>query len=138
MRVMGTITRNSLREHTKDRFIVVILIAEDDLTLGHALQDVLTNAGHDVVLVANGKEALKASEYVDTDLVLLDMLMSEMDGLEAIMQLRVRFPEKRIIAMWNGYYFGKFDVLDIAKKLGASSILVKPFSIDVLLEAIHQ
>lgn len=59
-----------------------ILIIEDNQTLNQAYRLILEKAGHTVTSAYNGREGLKATEKSDPDIILLDMLMPEMDGLE--------------------------------------------------------
>lgn len=63
-----------------------ILIVEDDKDLNNAYKIILENEGHDVVSVFNGQEALKALKKFEPQLILLDLLMPVMGGLEFLQQ----------------------------------------------------
>lgn len=61
-----------------------ILVIEDYESLRLLYHDVLTEAGYEVILAASGGEALKQMDEVEPDLIILDIVMPEMDGMEAI------------------------------------------------------
>jgi two-component system sensor histidine kinase/response regulator len=94
------ITRHSLREHKRS---LRILLAEDNLINQTVAQRVLEKWGHSVCTVQNGKEALDALETQVFDMVLMDVEMPEMDGLQATAALRARELDTRqhvpIVAM---------------------------------------
>ena len=61
-----------------------ILIVEDDESQGLLYRDELVEAGYEVILAANGKEALKQLDKANPDLIILDIVMPVMDGMEAL------------------------------------------------------
>jgi two-component system response regulator (stage 0 sporulation protein F) len=61
-----------------------ILVVDDDENLRFLYHDELTEAGYEVILAANGKEALKQLDKATPDLVILDIVMPWMDGMEAL------------------------------------------------------
>ena len=86
---------------------------------------------------ATEKKDLNGIGRNHTDLVIMDILMPDQDGLEAIMTLRREFPDTRVIAMTGGNgTIGILNFLDVAKMLGASRTLQKPFELKVLLDAV--
>ena len=72
------------------------------------------------------------------DLVITDIVMPEMDGLETLIELRKHYPTLTVIAMSGGGRVGNMDFLGSAEKLGASAVLHKPFTLDVLTAAIDR
>ena len=64
--------------------------------------------------------------------------MPEMDGLETLIELRKHYPTLTVIAMSGVGRTGNIDFLGSAEKLGASSVLQKPFTLDVLTTAIDR
>lgn len=84
---------------------------------------------------SNGKEALAAIKNTTPDLILLDLCMPEMEGLEFLMAVRAALPKLKIIVM-SGFMGG--SMLTPAKHLGATAILAKPFSPDSLLSVVEK
>lgn len=72
------------------------------------------------------------------DLVVTDMVMPEMDGVELILILRKTHPRLPVIAMSGGGRLGPDDYLKIARAGGAARILAKPFEIDQLLWMVRE
>ena len=94
----------------------------------------LERAGYRVLTAENGKQGLRLFEHQAVDLILVDIFMPEMDGLELILLLRKTRPATKIIAISGGS--GKMNHLDTAKCLGAYDTLKKPFSLQELLDAV--
>ena len=88
---------------------------------------VLEHGGHEVVEAGDGREALAAYRGRPADLVLCDMWMPGMDGLELLRALRREFPGVRFVAM-SGGGIGGHDALPTALELGAAEVLSKPFA----------
>lgn len=72
------------------------------------------------------------------DLVITDILMPDVEGIEIIRQLRLDFPEIAIIAMSGGGHSVGIDVLKSAQQLGARAVLAKPFARKDLMAAIEE
>lgn len=107
-----------------------ILIIDDDPNVLSALQRGLQGAGHDVDIAPNGEEGLARLRDTTPDLVITDIFMPTMDGLEVIYALRQEAPDVKIIAISGGGYEGKLDLLYLAGRLGAKAVLRKPFELD--------
>jgi DNA-binding response OmpR family regulator len=115
-----------------------ILVVEDDEEMRRLIGRVLTNAGHQVITASDGKEATRGMEEGRIDLLLTDVLMPEIDGLETIGLFRARHLAARVIAMsGGGVLMSGALCLDLAQKLGADQILMKPFSLTELLAAVQ-
>ena len=69
-----------------------ILVADDEMSIRLLYSEELKEEGYDVYLASNGKEALEIVEKVPLDLVILDIKMPEMDGIEALRQIKERRP----------------------------------------------
>jgi CheY-like chemotaxis protein len=99
----------------------------------------LEDVGHQVRFASDGREALQKIACVHFDMVVTDIVMPEMNGIELIGELRRRYPEIRIIAMSGGSErFRNYDGLTTARRLGAGACLDKPFMAEQLLDAVYQ
>jgi CheY-like chemotaxis protein len=105
-----------------------ILVAEDDPNMRSSLGKMLASAGHDVILAENGAEATRRWRELGANLVILDIFMPEMDGLETLAALRAHAPRLPIIVMSGGGANG-IDLLLEAKLLGATWTIAKPFAV---------
>ncbi|HEX4194535.1 MAG TPA: response regulator [Stellaceae bacterium] len=101
-----------------------------------AIARVLTQGGYVVRCAANGREGIAAFRARRPDVVITDLIMPEMDGLETIMTIRAAAPEQPIIAISGGGRFSASDLLNMARKLGASEMLAKPFEPEQLLDLV--
>ncbi|HEV8680624.1 MAG TPA: response regulator [Stellaceae bacterium] len=86
----------------------------------------LEGAGHCVIGCENGREALKHLESSVADLMITDIFMPEMEGLEAVQKAHLLHPEMPIVAVSGGSFEGP-DYLQVAQAFGAVAILRKPF-----------
>ena len=103
-----------------------ILVADDDKTIRSRLRQMLERHGYDVVEAGNGNEVLQVLEVREVDLLVLDIVMPEKDGLETLIELGRRRIEVPVIAM-SGSTSAPMDFLKMARKFGAREILYKPF-----------
>ncbi|MEO5957881.1 MAG: response regulator [Opitutaceae bacterium] len=113
-----------------------ILLIEDEPALRQLLMAALSKAGHSVVVANDGREGTALLTQQPVDLVITDMLMPNSDGIEMMLGLRQTHPQLPIIAMTGGHQLGPDYYLRIAKTLGASRLLQKPFPIADLLGAV--
>ncbi len=104
-----------------------ILIVEDEKLLNEAYELVLKKEGHDVQAAFNGSEALKLFAKFKPDLVLLDLRMPKMDGVEFLKQLRPdeNFPDVKVIVFSN---YDDQKEIDQAFKYGATRYILKAWS----------
>ena len=91
---------------------------------------------YDVIEAANGKAALDYVEKERPDLVIIDLLMPVMDGIEAIFQMREKYPELRIIAMSGGGRISAEGLLKTPQILNIMGTLKKPFTPQELLDLV--
>jgi DNA-binding response OmpR family regulator len=110
-------------------------VIEDEPQVRLLVVSILEAAGYRVLEAANGHDGLRLFDEIAVDLVLVDILMPEMDGLELITRLRRARPASRIIAMSGG--IEQWNYLDVATHLGAQATLQKPFSPQELLDAVR-
>jgi DNA-binding response OmpR family regulator len=113
-----------------------ILLVDDDAPLLRLVVEYLSRAGHAVTTAANGNEAMRLVQDSTFDLVITDLIMPEKEGMAIIMDLRRTIPTLKIIAISGGGRIDGGDYLAIAKQLGASETLSKPFSAKELLDVV--
>lgn len=102
-----------------------ILIIDDDRDIQDVYQEVLKNEGYKVDYAINGKEGLEKIYQGGYDLILLDIMMPQIDGISVLEKLNVKPPDR-----YNGPIFvlsqlNQQEIVDKAKSLGAKGYLVK-------------
>lgn len=116
--------------------IASILIIDDDSQVRDFLRHVLEEAGYVVLSASNGREGVRILKMTSPDLVITDVLMPQLDGLELTLLVKRESPTTRIIAFSGGS--AQFDYLDVAKTFGAHRTLRKPLIKGDLLHAVQQ
>lgn len=114
-----------------------ILVADDDASVREAIKKTLVAAGHTVDDVADGQSVLRVYAQAPRDLLLMDVYMPGMDGLETLIRVRADWPQAKVIAMSGGGFRHKHDVLALAMKAGAAATLAKPFEGGALLAVVR-
>ena len=114
-----------------------VLVADDDETIRNTLERGLSAHGFRVTTVENGIRALEIVGSDGIDLVVTDINMPSMDGIELLIQLVERRPGLKVIAISGGGIFPKDELLTDARLLGAVDVVEKPFDIDTLLRRIE-
>jgi len=112
-----------------------ILIADDEAGVRSFLRAALEDGGYEAIEAADGEQALKEVRAGQVDLVLMDLVMPQQEGIETIRILRHEMPGIGIIAI-SGAFGGQY--LDIARLLGAQAVLTKPVSADTLLAKVAE
>ena len=115
-----------------------ILLVDDDELLRGALHQILVRAGYDVDDASNGKVAMREYRRQRCDVVIMDIVMPDEEGLGTIKELRRVDPNVKIIAISGGGLGKAGDYLGIAQMLGAMRTLAKPFEPEVLLAMIAE
>jgi CheY-like chemotaxis protein len=112
-----------LKKSTKKR----ILIVEDELLLSDAYNMILAKQGYEVRQVNDGQEALQLLVDFTPDLVLLDLRMPRMDGIEFLTKakLKTRFPNTKVVIFSN---YDEQSEIDRAYKLGAHRYILKAWA----------
>ncbi|HOW41507.1 MAG TPA: response regulator [Bacteroidales bacterium] len=115
-----------------------VLIIEDEAELREMIKTTLIRRKYTVMEASNGKEALLHFKPSMTDLVVTDLIMPEEDGLKVIIKLKELKPSLKIIAVSGGGKAGPGGYLNLAKALGAHTVISKPFSINDLIVKIEE
>jgi DNA-binding NtrC family response regulator len=113
-----------------------VLVVEDDAGMLELLKRMVERLGFAAMTAVNGKDALRQLRKHPACLVITDILMPEMDGIELIRRLWVERPGLPVVAIsgakdWENY-------LRVARELGAAATLVKPISAEELQAAIRR
>jgi len=114
--------------------IVRVLIVEDERSLREALVDLLTSRGFSVIAVADGLSAAEQGTEADVDLVLLDLALPKLDGVEVCRRLRMARPALPILILTAR---GSEDDRVRGLEAGADDYLTKPFGTRELLARIE-
>ncbi len=110
-----------------------ILVVDDDLELRENLAEILHNAGYNTAMAASGTEALERVTTDTFDIVLLDMIMPGLRGLETLTEIKKLHPRTGVIMITA---FATIQNAVESIKMGACDYLTKPFKIDELLTTI--
>lgn len=111
-----------------------VCIIEDDELVRARLAETLRAEGHEVFEADGASDGIELIRNNKAEVAIIDILMPDRDGLEAIGQLRRTRPDLRIVAISGGGRVGPQVYLDLAKQIGADVSLVKPIE-DVDLKA---
>jgi two-component system response regulator AtoC len=124
-----------------------VLIIDDDVDVRDAIRRVLERAGYLVRASANAVDALSALHLESAHVVITDIIMPKINGVEAIRSILQEFPEVRIVAISGGGNFGidsykpnaitTTAYLAAAERAGAHSVLTKPFESADLVRAVQ-
>tara|TARA_B100000315_G_scaffold86151_1_gene78984 strand:- start:223 stop:591 length:369 start_codon:yes stop_codon:yes gene_type:complete len=114
-----------------------ILVADDQEKVRNILKSLFERDGHTVVVATNGKEALQSYQAQPAEIVVTDILMPDMEGIETIRELKRINPDVKIIAMSGGGTIEANEYLKMAVLFGAKQTISKPFDVLEMLEALR-
>lgn len=113
-----------------------VLIVDDAKFMRMTLSKILTNSGHEIIGEAeNGAEAITLFRTLQPDLVTMDITMPEMNGIEALKEIKKEFPQSKII-MCSA--MGQQKMVVEAIEAGAKDFIVKPFDETRVSDAINR
>ena len=115
-----------------------VIVVDDDPYMRKLIKSVLQEAGHKVHVTSNGVECLDYLVEFEPNLIITDICMPHMDGIQAIKNILSITRTIKIIAITSDNQTFKDSYSDAALKLGVSSVLLKPFKITDLLKAVNQ
>ncbi len=127
----------NLPSHGLEGPVAQILIIDDNIDLLKAMRAVFSRRGHEVRTATDGRAGITLLKTFPADLVITDINMPEMDGIEVIMGLQEGLPDLPVVAMSGGGMVDKSSLLEDADILGAVHTLAKPFEIDELIERVE-
>ena len=111
-----------------------ILIVDDEASIVQSLSGLLLDEGFEISTASNGYEALQQIENEVPDLILLDIWMPGLDGIETLKEIKARYPQVQVV-MITGH--GTIETAVQATKYGAYDFIEKPLSIDKVIVAIN-
>lgn len=114
-----------------------ILVVDDSTTMRQMVSFTLTNAGHQVVETADGNEAVEAAKGKHFDLVISDVNMPGMNGIELVRHLRT-MPDYKFVPVLMLTTESAQDIKQRGREAGATGWIVKPFSPEVLLATLKK
>ncbi len=113
-----------------------VLVVDDAAFMCLTIQQMLERNGHTMVgQAANGKEAVEKFALLKPDLVILDITMPEMNGIEALKRIKIIDPKAKIIICSA---LGQKEMIAKAIEYGAENFIVKPFKEDLLIRAVEK
>lgn len=105
-----------------------ILVIDDETELRNVIRKALSRSGHDVAEAENGSVALAMLHQNQAfDLVITDIFMPDTDGIQTLRQMKAEYPDLKVVVMSGGGNRIARDYLPMAKALGASLTVSKPF-----------
>lgn len=112
--------------------MAAILVIDDDKTIQILFEQFLIREGHEVMLADDGRQGMQLIDEADPALVITDIMMPEMDGLEILLQIRKRKQDLPVIAISGGMRDLPLNFLRQAKLFGARHVFEKPVPLGVL------
>lgn len=110
-----------------------ILIADDAEGITEVVKTLMEVRGYDAVTAADGRAALAKAEQIRPDVVVLDICMPEMSGLEVLTKLKETMPKTEVIVISA---LGDANTMEVAHGLGAFEYITKPFHVDYLISTV--
>jgi CheY-like chemotaxis protein len=105
-----------------------ILIVDDEDDVRFTLVKALKSLNHEIYQATDGNAALALLAEQSIDLIVTDIFMPNREGLETILEIRMNWPDVKLVAISGGGRIRNTEFLEIAEKFGADLVLKKPFS----------
>jgi len=115
-----------------------VLLIDDDPTILKVYSQFLAGLGHEVMQADDGRAGLRLMQQNRPDLIITDIVMPEMDGLEILMKIRSDHDDIPVIAISGGLRALPVSFLQQAKLFGARYVFEKPVSLDELKDAVQE
>jgi len=114
------------------------LVVDDDPLFRNMIERILVASGYTVALAEDGRRALRQASKQRPDIVITDILMPDMEGVETIFRLREIDERLPILAISGGWANQEPSLLKLVARLGATETLAKPFRAKELLAAVEK
>ena len=114
-----------------------ILVIDDQEPIRRIVRRALENERHAVLDASDGELRMQILERETVDVVITDIFMPELDGIQTLREIRKRFPAVRVIAMSGGDSTGLLDLRKDAELLGAVKSLQKPFTAREIVDVVR-
>jgi CheY-like chemotaxis protein len=115
-----------------------ILVIDDDPAILRMIEFMLEGGDYQCLTFESAQEGLALLDHEAVHLLITDIIMPEVEGIELILNARATFPNLPIIAISGGGRSHRMDVLHLAQQLGAAAVLPKPFTRAELMAAIDK
>ena len=132
---MRTTEKNSDNLNSEQKRVVDVVVIDDDESMCEGCRQTLENAGYKTATAKNGEEGLRLVACSPPHVVVVDLKMPDMSGIEVIARISKLFPNISSILM-SGYF--TFHPGFAALQLGALAFIHKPFEPEQLLKAVRQ
>ncbi|MFO7936981.1 MAG: response regulator [Kiritimatiellia bacterium] len=115
-----------------------ILLLDDELFIQDLFSQFFREKGYNVVCVSNGRKGLEKLRDFDADLIITDIMMPDMDGLEVVREIRKNYADLPVIAISGGMRNAAINFVSAAKDFGADVIFEKPVELSELLASVKE
>ena len=116
----------------------VLLVIDDDDAIRDLIVSYFTANDYTVIEAVGGRSALQKFSTINVDVVITDLIMPDMEGIETIRELHKLKPDIKIIALSGGGSLSPSGYLNIASKMGAQYSFSKPVSLEILKDAVEK
>lgn len=107
--------------------MATILVVDDETDFARLVAESLRRINHEVMVASNGRDGLQLLARAKFDVVVCDLFMPDMDGIEMLKQLRTTQPDLPVITMTGGFMGSTYPFTKVVELLGADHVLEKPF-----------
>lgn len=115
-----------------------ILIADDEEMIRRFLRIALEKKDHSVSEASNGNEVISVLSRGQIDLLILDLMMPEKDGLETLMDIQPKYPELKVIVMTGAVDTTQSSFANLADQFKIKYVLNKPFDVKQLFRVVRK
>ena len=107
----------------------IILVVDDQMGVRRLLYEAFQEDNNNVIMASSGQEAIEKVKENKPDIILMDMKMPGMNGLEALQEMKKMYDDLLVIMMTA---YGELEIVAEAMKLGVKEYITKPFDINEL------